>query len=198
MSCFVHELAVVESGVEIGEGARIWHWCHVRTGARIGPGCVLGKSVFIDQGVSVGRNCKIQNNVSVYAGVSLGDGVFVGPHVCFTNDKLPRAVQPDGSPMLAADWSTVNTRIEDGASIGANATILCGITLGSWCMVGAGAVVTRSVPPYALMLGNPARCRGVVAPSGEVLAPDYREGEYQTAEGDTIRISREWQSLAGQ
>jgi acetyltransferase-like isoleucine patch superfamily enzyme len=190
MSFFVHESAVVEPGATIGDGSKIWHWAHVRQGVTIGEACVIGKGVFLDADVTIGGHCKLQNNVSVYSGVTLGQGVFVGPHVCFTNDKLPRAVGPDGAVLTAKDWSRSETTVLEGTSIGANATILCGITLGQWCMVGAGAVVTRSVPPYALVLGNPARVSGVVAPSGEVLSSDYREGEYRSSTGEVVRIDR--------
>jgi acetyltransferase-like isoleucine patch superfamily enzyme len=197
MSFFVHESAVVEPGATVGEGSKIWHWAHVRTGVNIGEACVIGKGVFIDADVTVGGNCKLQNNVSVYSGVTIGEGVFVGPHVCFTNDKLPRAVGPDGAGLSATEWSKSETTVLDGASIGANATILCGVTLGQWCMIGAGAVVTHTVPPYALVLGNPARVSGVVAPSGEILSSDYREGDYHSSTGEKVSIDKQWCISAG-
>lgn len=193
MSYFAHPSAVIEDDCEIGDGTRLWHWVHIRAGAQIGPGCTIGKGVFVDAGVRIGRNVKIQNNVSVYGGVEVGDGVFIGPHVCFTNDKLPRAVTPDMGVRTENEWILVPTKVEDGVSIGANATILAGITLGRWSMVGAGSVVTRTVPPYALVTGNPARLKGVVAPTGEVVARAYKAGTYWTKDRSTkVEIERAW------
>ena len=174
---YVHPSAEVEPHAEIGEGTKIWHLCQVRRGARIGKGCVLGRGVFVDQDVTIGNHVKIQNYVSVFHGVTLGDGVFVGPHVCFTNDHRPRAVSPDFSPKAADDWALTKTKVEPGAAIGANSTIVCGITIGCWAMVGAGSVVTRDVSPYTLVAGNPAR------PLGFVCACGTRKASLQQAEG---------------
>jgi UDP-2-acetamido-3-amino-2,3-dideoxy-glucuronate N-acetyltransferase len=187
MSPYFHPSALVEEGAVVGDHTKIWHFAHVRKGAVLGQGCVIGKGVFIDIDVRIGNYVKIQNNVSVYHGVTIGDGVFVGPHVCFTNDKLPRAINADGTPKAADDWVISKITVERGASIGANATIVAGVTLGAWCMVGAGAVVTRSVPPHALVVGNPARAVGVVAPSGEIVAREYRAGVYTSA-GHTFEV----------
>lgn len=159
---FIHETAVVEPNVHIGPGTRIWHHAHLRTGAAIGAGCNLGKNVFVDTGVAIGDRVKIQNNVSVYQGVHLDDEVFVGPSAVFTNDRFPRAVAPD--------WELVETYVRRGASIGANATLMCGIEVGEWATVAAGAVVTRSVAPHELVAGNPARRLGWVCRCGRVLA----------------------------
>ena len=145
----VHPTAVVEPGARLGAGTRVWHHAHVRSGAVIGSGCVLGKNVFVDAGVRIGNGVKVQNNVSVYAGVTLEDDVFVGPSAVFTNDRVPRAT--------AQTWDLVPTLVCRGASIGANATLVAGIVIGSWAMVAAGAVVTRSVADHELMAGNPAR-----------------------------------------
>lgn len=164
---FIHPSAEVEPGAEIGEGTKVWHLCHIRRGARLGEGCVLGRGVFVDAGVSIGHRVKIQNYVSVYHGVTIEDGVFVGPHVCFTNDLLPRAVNPDLSAKGADDWTVSETRVMVGASIGANSTIRCGIRIGRWAMIGAGSVVTKDVPDHALVLGNPAREVGYVTKSGK-------------------------------
>jgi acetyltransferase-like isoleucine patch superfamily enzyme len=164
---FVHRTAEVEEGAAIGQGTKVWHLCHVRRGARIGEGCVLGRGVFIDGDVRIGRHVKIQNYVSVFCGVSLEDGVFVGPHVCFTNDLRPRAVNPDHSPKGADDWVLRETLVRRGASIGANSTIVCGVTIGLWAMVGAGSVVTRHVADHALVIGNPARQVGFVTRAGD-------------------------------
>lgn len=162
----VHETAIVESGALIGDGTMIWHDVQVRSGARVGAGCVLGKGVFVDQGVVIGDRVKIQNGVSVYRGVTLGDDVFVGPNATFTNDLRPRA--------FVSDWEIVPTVVHDGASIGANATIICGAEIGEYAMVGAGAVVTRDVDEHALVVGNPARVVGWVCRCGRLVS---REAE---------------------
>ncbi len=158
---YIHPTAVVEEGVEIGEGTRIWHFVHVRKGARIGRNCNIGKGVYIDVNVVIGNNVKIQNFVSVYRGVTLEDDVFVGPHATFTNDLYPRSFNEE--------WEIVPTLVKKGASIGANATIVCGITIGEYAMIGAGAVVTKDVPPFGLVYGNPARLRGFVCYCGRPL-----------------------------
>jgi acetyltransferase-like isoleucine patch superfamily enzyme len=163
---FIHPSAEVEAGASIGTDSKIWHLCHIRRGASIGTGCVLGRGVFVDAGVSIGNNVKIQNYVSVYHGVTIEDGVFVGPHVCFTNDLRPRAVNPDMSPKGADDWIVSETRVNAGASIGANSTIVCGVTIGRWAMIGAGSVVTRDVPDYHLVVGSPAHSIGFVCACG--------------------------------
>jgi len=158
---FVHPTAVVEEGAIIGEGTRIWHFAHIRSGAKIGRNCNIGKDVYIDVGVEIGNNVKIQNCVSVYRGVKIEDDVFIGPHAVFTNDLYPRSFN--------TDWKVVPTLVKRGASIGANATIVCGVTIGEYAMVGAGSVVTRDVPPHGLVYGNPARLRGFVCVCGRRL-----------------------------
>lgn len=163
---FVHPSADVEEGVVIGAGTRVWHLCHLRRDAHIGAGCVLGRGVFVDAAVHIGNHVKIQNYVSVFHGVTIEDGVFVGPHVCFTNDLRPRAINPDMSLKAADDWVLSETHVHQGASVGANATILCGTIIGKWAMIGAGSVVTRHVPDYALVVGNPARQIGYVCACG--------------------------------
>ncbi|MBZ0301532.1 MAG: N-acetyltransferase [Anaerolineae bacterium] len=163
---FVHPTAEVEEGAIIGAGSKIWHLCHIRRQARIGEDCVLGRGVFVDAGVEIGSRVKIQNYVSVFHGVTIEDGVFVGPHVCFTNDMRPRAVNPDMSAKSADDWTLVETLVKAGAALGANSTIVCGTTIGRWAMVGAGSVVTRDVPDYGLVVGNPARLIGYVCACG--------------------------------
>jgi acetyltransferase-like isoleucine patch superfamily enzyme len=165
----IHPTAEVSEKAIIGEGSSIWHHCQVRPGARIGENCILGKGVYIDADVQIGNNVKIQNYVSVYHGVTLEDGVFVGPHVCFTNDMRPRAINPDGSLKSADDWVLSTTLVKRGAALGANSTIRCGITIGEWAMVGSGSVVTRDVPAHGLVFGNPARLRGFACPCGEKL-----------------------------
>ena len=169
----IHPTADVSKAAKVGDGTQIWHEAQVREGARIGRYCRIGKGVYIDANVRIGDNCKLQNRVSVYQGVTIGDRVFVGPHACFTNDQIPRAARTDWKKHDLADrgveWEIVPTRVEDGASIGANATILCGITIGEAAMVGAGAVVTKDVPPYALVYGNPAKIHGYVCDCGRKL-----------------------------
>ncbi len=171
MSAFVHSTAEVHPTATIGEGTKIWNWVHVRERARIGARCVLSKGVYVDCDVHIGDDCKIQNHVSIFHGVTLERGVFVGPHVCFTNDRVPRAINPDGSAKRESDWTVDPILVRQGASIGANATVLPGITLGRFCMVGAGAVVTRNVPDFALVVGNPARPAGTVCMCGIRATP---------------------------
>ncbi|AKG38825.1 MAG: acyltransferase [Infirmifilum sp.] len=158
---FAHPTAVVEDGAKIGENTRIWHFAHIRSGAIVGSGCNIGKDVYIDSGAVVGDRVKIQNGVSIYRGVVIEDDVFIGPYAVFTNDKYPRA--------FSTDWQVVPTRIRKGASIGANATIVCGVTIGEYAMVAAGSVVTKDVPPHGLVVGNPARLIGFVCYCGRPL-----------------------------
>jgi acetyltransferase-like isoleucine patch superfamily enzyme len=165
-----HPTAFVSDSAHIGEGTQIWHNAQVREGASIGKNCILGKGVYVDKDVSIGNNVKIQNYVSVFHGVSIEDGVFIGPHVCFTNDPRPRAINVDGTLKADEDWHLEKTLIKKGASVGANATILCGITIGEWALVGAGSVVTRDVPAYGLVYGNPAKLHKFVCPCGASLA----------------------------
>jgi UDP-2-acetamido-3-amino-2,3-dideoxy-glucuronate N-acetyltransferase len=165
----IHPSADVSLNAAVGEGTSIWHQAQVREDASIGQNCIIGKGVYIDAGVEIGNNVKIQNYCSVYHGVTIEDGVFVGPHVCFTNDLHPRAVNPDGSLKAADDWVLSYTLIKHGAALGANSTIVCGITIGEWAMIGSGSVVTRDVPPYGLAWGNPARLHGFVCPCGTRL-----------------------------
>ena len=151
---FVHPTAIVEEDVAIGEGTRIWHHAHVRRGAKIGKNCNFGKDVYVDTDVRIGNNVKLENRVSVFHGVTIEDDVFVGPHATFTNDMYPRA--------FLSEWEVVPTLVKKGASIGAGAVIVCGITLGEYSMVAAGAVVTKDVPPFGLVMGVPARLKGFV------------------------------------
>ncbi len=161
-SFYAHPTAVLDEGCEIGEGTRIWHFCHIMPGARIGRNCILGQNVFVASGVVLGNNVKVQNNVSIYTGVECADDVFLGPSMVFTNVLNPRSAVERKSEYR-------HTRVGRGASIGANATIICGCTIGEYAFVGAGAVVTKDVPPYALVVGNPARQIGWMSEYGERL-----------------------------
>jgi UDP-2-acetamido-3-amino-2,3-dideoxy-glucuronate N-acetyltransferase len=163
MSVFVHPSAVVDPGARIGAGTKIWHFCHISAGAEIGSGCTLGQNVYVGSGVKIGCGVKIQNNVSVYSGVVLEDEVFCGPSMVFTNVRAPRAAFPRDPA------SYVTTRVARGASIGANATVICGVHIGRWSLVGAGAVVTRDVRAHARVLGVPARAAGWVCCCGQPL-----------------------------
>lgn len=169
----IHKTAEVEEGTIIGENTSVWHYCHVRKGAKIGKNCVLGKSVYIDHDVVIGNNVKIQNNVSVYYKALIEDGVMLGPHVCFTNDRYHRAINPDGSlksgGTVGSDWKIDEIIIRKGASVGANSTLLAGITIGEFALIGAGSVVTKDVPNYGLVYGVPARLMGYVCKCGKKL-----------------------------
>lgn len=164
---FVHPTAVLDEDIHIGVATRIWHFSHIMSHSRIGAQCHIGQNVVISPGVVLGNRVKIQNNVSVYSGVSCEDDVFLGPSVVFTNIKNPRSAVSRRDQYLS-------TQVKKGATIGANATILCGLTIGEYAFVGAGAVVTRDVPPYALVYGNPARWQGWMSEQGHQLAFDQQ------------------------
>lgn len=161
-SVYIHPTAEVSPNASIGSYTCVWRQVQIREGAIIGENCTLSKGVYIDARVKVGSQVKIQNHVSVFEGVTLEDGVFVGPHVCFTNDLFPRAITRVGVLKSALDWTITPTLVKYGASLGAAAVIRCGVTIGEFALVGAGAVVTHDVPPHALVLGNPARQHGSV------------------------------------
>jgi len=184
---FVHPSAVVDPGAVIGEGTRIWHFCHVSSKSVIGEKCVLGQNVFVADEVTLGNNVKIQNNVSLYTGVICEDDVFLGPSMVFTN-----VINPRSAVNRKEEFKT--TLVRKGASVGANATIICGVTLGRYCFVGAGAVVTHNVPDYALVVGNPAHQTGWMSEAGEkLLFIDSRyaqcplTGEKYVVEGGVVR-----------
>ena len=166
MDYFVHESSYVDADVKIGEGTKIWHFCHIQKGARIGKNCSFGQNVNISNNVIVGNDCKVQNNVSIYEGVVLEDGVFCGPSCVFTNDLTPRARYPKGREGYK------KTLIREGASIGANATIVCGNIIGRYDMVAAGAVVTKDVPDYAVVAGVPAKIVGRIDEKGNTLVKE--------------------------
>jgi UDP-2-acetamido-3-amino-2,3-dideoxy-glucuronate N-acetyltransferase len=180
---FVHESAYVDDWVTIGAGTKVWHFVHVLPGTTIGARCVLGQNVMAGPEVTIGDDCKIQNNVAIYKGVTLEDGVFCGPSSVFTNVMTPRAE-------VARKDEFLPTLVRRGASIGANATVVCGTTVGAYAMVGAGAVVTRDVPDHALVTGVPARRIGWVSRSGDRLGDDLvcpRSGErYEERDGRLV------------
>jgi len=160
---FVHESSYVDEDVTIGNGTKIWHFCHIQKGAIIGENCSFGQNVNVSNYVKIGNGVKVQNNVSIYEGVELEDYVFCGPSMVFTNDLTPRAKYPKGS------IGYKKTLLKEGVTVGANATIVCGHTIGKWAMIAAGAVVTTDVPNYALMAGVPAKQVGWVCECGEIL-----------------------------
>jgi acetyltransferase-like isoleucine patch superfamily enzyme len=162
----VHPTADVSPLAEIGEGTRVWANVQIRERAKIGRNCIIGRNSYIEFDVTVGDNVKIQSNSSLYVGLTVDDGVFIGPHVIFTNDKLPRAINPNGSLKSAADWHVGKTHLQYGAAIGAGAIIVTGVVIGRWAMVGSGSVVTKDVPDHALVVGNPARVIGYVSATG--------------------------------
>lgn len=163
MSYFVHESSYIDENVTIGDDTKIWHFCHIQSGAVIGAKCSLGQNVNISNNVHIGNEVKIQNNVSVYEGVEIEDGAFLGPSCVFTNDLTPRAKYPKGHDKYK------KTLVKEGSSIGANATIVCGNTIGKYAMIAAGAVVTKDVPDYALAAGVPARIVGRVDEQGNII-----------------------------
>ncbi len=159
---FIHPSAIIDEGAKIGKGSYIWHFTHIMSGATLGKACNIGQNVFVGNGVILGNNVKVQNNVSIYSGVICEDDVFLGPSCVFTNVINPRSA-------IVRKGAYLKTLVKKGASIGANATILCGHELGAYCLIGAGSVVTKDVPPYALMVGNPAKQLGWVSEYGHRL-----------------------------
>ena len=181
---YAHPTAVLDAGCRVGAGSRIWHFCHLAAGAVLGENCSLGQNVFVADGVTLGRNVKVQNNVSLYEGVTCEDDVFLGPSVVFTNVRNPRSAVPRRG---AAHYQT--TYLEQGVSIGANATLVCGIRLGRYAFVGAGSVVTKDVPAYALVYGNPARPHGWLSAHGERLCFDAAGRATCPESGEAYQLS---------
>lgn len=168
-STYKSSLAVIDDEAEIAEGVSIWHFSQIRDRVLIGENTSIGKSVYVDSGVRIGRGCKIQNNAQLYSPCFISDFVFVGPGVVLTNDKSPRATSPDGLIKKVGDWQAVGVEIQSGASVGANSVCIAPITIGKWAMIGAGSVVTKDVPNYAIVFGNPAKQVGWVGEAGQAL-----------------------------
>ncbi|KPJ53895.1 acetyltransferase [candidate division TA06 bacterium DG_24] len=189
---YIHPTADVSDKAIVGAGTKVWHQAQVRENAVIGPDCIIGKGVYVDHDVVIGSNVKIQNNVSLYNGVTLADDVFIGPHVTFTNDLYPRSFDPE--------WHVLPTLVGRGASIGANATIICGVTIGAFAMIGAGAVIAADVPDHGLVYGNPARLRGFACQCGRPVT--YESRKHDTVVllcqscGERLEVSRELYELS--
>lgn len=181
---FAHETAVIDDGCEIGKGTRIWHFSHIMSGARLGENCNLGQNVLVSDDVILGNNVKVQNNVSIYTGVICKDDVFLGPSMVFTNITNPRSA-------VVRKGSYAKTLVGKGASIGANATIICGNTLGEFCFIGAGAVITKNVPPFALVVGNPGRQVGWMSEYGHRLHFDKQNLALCPESGDKYELKNE-------
>ncbi|MCY1721684.1 DapH/DapD/GlmU-related protein [Prolixibacteraceae bacterium Z1-6] len=182
---YTHETSIIDQGAQIGSGSKVWHFSHVMGSAKIGENCILGQNVFVGNKVKIGNNVKIQNNVSVYEGVVCEDDVFLGPSMVFTNVINPRS-------RVERKHEFKPTLVKKGASVGANATILCGVTLGDYCFIGAGAVVTKNVLPFALMVGVPAKQTGWVSRAGVVLKDDLvcpETGEKYKLTGDFLELA---------
>ena len=178
MTVRVQPTAQVADSAEVGDGSSVWELAQIRENARLGRGCVVGRGAYVGTGVVVGDNVKLQNYALIYEPAELGDGVFIGPAAVLTNDEFPRAVDPDGNLKRAADWDPVGVTIRDGASVGARAVCVAPVTIGRWAMVAAGAVVTRDVPDFALVVGVPARQVGWVGRAGRRLEAGDADGSW--------------------
>jgi UDP-2-acetamido-3-amino-2,3-dideoxy-glucuronate N-acetyltransferase len=192
----IHPTADVSPEARIGRGTRIWHEAQVCAGAVVGADCNIGKGVYIGPGVVVGQRVKIQNRASLYPELTVDDGVFIGPHVVFTNDRYPRSITPEGRLLTDADWEPGVTLVRHGASIGAGAVIICGLTIGRWALVGAGALVTHDVPDHGLVMGVPARLVGYVCECARRLEPEGEPGLARRTGGPAGRIGGRWRCPA--
>jgi UDP-2-acetamido-3-amino-2,3-dideoxy-glucuronate N-acetyltransferase len=179
----IHNTACVDEGAQIGDGTKIWHFCHVRSSAVIGKRCSLGQNVYVDASVTIGDNVKIQNNVSIYEGVELEDDVFLGPSCVFTNVSRPRSAYPTPANQYE------RTLVRRGATIGANATVICGVTIGEWALIGAGSVVTKDVPSHAIVMGVPAHRTGWICLCGKTLLGDPFDGRCSCGRAFSINDS---------
>ncbi len=179
---FIHPTAEVSPQATVGYGSKIWHQAQIREDVHIGSNCIISKGVYVDFGVSIGANSKLQNGVYVYHGATIEDGVFLGPGVILTNDKLPRAINPDGSLKSDADWQVSPIHIKRGASIGAGSVVLPGVTIGEYAMIGAGTIVTQDVSPHGLVYGNPGCLHGYVCRCGQVLTRGQDQSDYERSD----------------
>lgn len=168
-NCFIHPTAEVSKNSKIGENSKIWHQAQIREKTKIGKNCIIGKGVYIDTDVTIGNNVKIQNYALIYHTTVIENGVFIGPNVCFTNDKVPRAIDTHGLLKKDDGWQSGTITVKEGASIGAGSTILPDITIGKFAMIGAGSVITKDVPDFGLVYGNPAKLKGFVDKEGKIL-----------------------------
>ncbi|MCL5407574.1 MAG: N-acetyltransferase [Patescibacteria group bacterium] len=178
---FVHKTAIIEENVQLGPGTKIWHYSHIRENTKIGQNCIIGSNVFIDIESQIGDNVKIQNRAIIYHQALIENGVFIGPNVCFTNDKIPRAVNPDGSLKSADDWEVSTIKVGEGAAIGAHSVITPGVTIGKWALIGSGSVVTQDLPDFALSYGNPARIYDFVCKCGKRLKEKIKSDDESIA-----------------
>jgi UDP-2-acetamido-3-amino-2,3-dideoxy-glucuronate N-acetyltransferase len=192
----IHPTAEVSNDVSVGDGTQIWRGVQIREGASIGSECNIGKSVYIDFGVPIGSRCKLENNASIFHGATLEDGVFVGPHACITNDRLPRPITPQGKLKGREDWDVGATLLRYGSSIGAGAIVLPDVTVGRFAMAGAGAIVTRDVPDHGLVVGNPARLIGFVCACGGRLTFDLDQRDVSASDASMVLSSVRGQGSA--
>ncbi len=190
---FVHATAEIDSGATIGSGTSVWANTHVRSTAVIGAGCTIGEHAYVDADVTIGDRVKIQNQAMIFGPAQIGDGCFVGPGACLTNDRRPRAVSIDGTVKRVEDWDAAGVTVAEGASIGAQATIISGVSIGEWALVAAGAVVTHNVAPYTVVVGVPAREQGYVCRCALPLDDTLRcsDGHRYHHSGDTLRLIAE-------
>jgi len=185
MTSFVHATVDLGTNVTLGENTKVWHYAQVRENAILGEGCVIGRGAYVGTGVSLGKNCKVQNYALVYEPAVLGNGVFIGPAAVLTNDQFPRSVSPNMDLKGGEDWEAVGVTIEDGASIGARAVCVAPVIIGKWATIAAGAVVTKDVPDFALMMGVPARRVGWVGRQGHPLV-DIGQGKFECPVDGTL------------
>ncbi|MDP3989949.1 MAG: acyltransferase [archaeon] len=172
----IHQTAEVSTNAQLGENVKVWHHSQIREGAKIGNNCIIAKNVYVDKDVKIGNNCKIQNNSSIYHGTTLENGVFVGPHVVFTNDSYPRAITKEGKLKTDSEWEVGTVLVKEGASIGARTVVLPNVVIGKFALIGAGSVVTKDVPDYGLVLGVPAKLVGFVCSCGRKLEKGKEAG----------------------